>query len=208
MGTLMIRCPNTGCSISTGIQAERASFNRSAVFFARTRCPLCQSQHEWFARTAWVYEPKDRGCRSGNLARSDKRSPALSMQQLKWMIVVSFIAAAAVTAGYAGKPADAPVVSSRAAGMNIVFPRLPQSAGGAIVFPEVNRATKGRRLRFVVFDEEPVRAMERKGSQRDNSFQERRTPREAEKKLIAHCEPVISRIVAFDSPNVSGRCLA
>jgi hypothetical protein len=40
MGTLMIKCPKTGSAISTGIQTERATFNNSPVFFARTMCPV------------------------------------------------------------------------------------------------------------------------------------------------------------------------
>jgi len=27
------------------------------VFFARTYCSICQANHEWFAKDAWVHEP-------------------------------------------------------------------------------------------------------------------------------------------------------
>ncbi len=57
MGIVMIKCPQTGSAIPTGIKADRESFQSSAVFFARTYCPICQANHEWFAREAWVYEP-------------------------------------------------------------------------------------------------------------------------------------------------------
>lgn len=57
MGMVMIKCPQTGSAIETGIQTDRERFKRSAVFFARTLCPLCQVTHEWFAREAWVHEP-------------------------------------------------------------------------------------------------------------------------------------------------------
>ena len=57
MGSLMIKCPQTGREIPTGIQADREKFRRSAVFFARTFCSICQDNHEWFAREAWVHEP-------------------------------------------------------------------------------------------------------------------------------------------------------
>jgi len=30
------------------------------VFFARTFCLICQANHEWFAREAWVHEPKEK----------------------------------------------------------------------------------------------------------------------------------------------------
>jgi hypothetical protein len=54
MGTVMIRCPVTGRDISTGIAAEREQFGRSPVFFARSYCPLCRTDHEWFAGQAWI----------------------------------------------------------------------------------------------------------------------------------------------------------
>jgi len=28
-----------------------------AVFFARAYCSICQANHEWYAKDAWVYEP-------------------------------------------------------------------------------------------------------------------------------------------------------
>jgi hypothetical protein len=54
---LMIKCPQTGRAIPTGIKADRESFECSAVFFARTHCLICRANHEWFAKEAWVYEP-------------------------------------------------------------------------------------------------------------------------------------------------------
>lgn len=62
MGMLMIECPQTGRPIPTGIKIDRESFMRSSVFFSRTRCPICQTDHSWFAPEAWVQEP-------GSLAR-------------------------------------------------------------------------------------------------------------------------------------------
>jgi len=57
MGMVMVRCPQTGHAIPTGIKTDRESFSRSAVFFSRTRCPICRADHAWFAREAWVHEP-------------------------------------------------------------------------------------------------------------------------------------------------------
>jgi hypothetical protein len=54
MGAVMIKCPNTGRDIPTGLVADRESFRATPVFFSRTFCPLCQRQHEWFAQQAWV----------------------------------------------------------------------------------------------------------------------------------------------------------
>jgi hypothetical protein len=54
MGAVMVRCPDTGREIATGMTADRASFNATPVFFARVYCPLCRTEHEWFAQQAWV----------------------------------------------------------------------------------------------------------------------------------------------------------
>lgn len=57
MGMVMVKCPQTGRSIPTGIKTDRESFRRSPVFFERTHCPICHTDHAWFARDAWVDEP-------------------------------------------------------------------------------------------------------------------------------------------------------
>lgn len=57
MGMVMIRCPQTGRTVPTGIKADHEAFLCSAVFFARTLCPVCNNRHEWFAQEAWVVEP-------------------------------------------------------------------------------------------------------------------------------------------------------
>ena len=56
MGAIMIKCPETGTPIATGLEAERAQFARLPVFFSRTVCPHCRTTHEWFATDAWVEE--------------------------------------------------------------------------------------------------------------------------------------------------------
>ena len=55
-GAVMIKCPETGRTIPTGIVADRASFHATPVFFARAYCPYCRTEHEWFAPQAWVCE--------------------------------------------------------------------------------------------------------------------------------------------------------
>jgi hypothetical protein len=57
MGMVMVKCPQTGHAIPTGIQTDHESFGRRAVFFSRTRCPICRTDPAWFAREAWVDEP-------------------------------------------------------------------------------------------------------------------------------------------------------
>ena len=64
MGMVMVKCPQTGYAIPTGIKTDRESFGRRAVFFSRTHCPLCRSDHPWFAREAWVDEPGIRAVHS------------------------------------------------------------------------------------------------------------------------------------------------
>lgn len=56
MGVVMIKCPDTGREIATGMVADRASFAATPVFFARAYCPICRTEHEWFAKEAWVCE--------------------------------------------------------------------------------------------------------------------------------------------------------
>jgi hypothetical protein len=56
MGMVMIKCPETGWDIETGIVADAKSFRATPVFFSRTYCPLCNNHHEWFAQNAWVCE--------------------------------------------------------------------------------------------------------------------------------------------------------
>ena len=56
MGTVMIRCPETGREIATGYEADPERFSSMPVFFARSYCPICRAEHEWFAQQAWVCE--------------------------------------------------------------------------------------------------------------------------------------------------------
>jgi len=65
MGMVMVKCPQSGRAIPTGIKTDRESFRRSAVFFSRTHCPICCTDHAWFAREAWVHEPSVRTRRRG-----------------------------------------------------------------------------------------------------------------------------------------------
>jgi hypothetical protein len=69
MGTVMIKCPDTGRDIATGIVTDRASFAATPVFFGRVFCPICRVEHEWFAKEAWVCDGDPAG---------PPREPALS----------------------------------------------------------------------------------------------------------------------------------
>ena len=55
MKRVMIRCPETGVPIPTGLAAaDQAAFACTPVFMARAACALCGREHGWFAREAWV----------------------------------------------------------------------------------------------------------------------------------------------------------
>jgi hypothetical protein len=54
---VVIQCPSTGRTIPTGIKTERERFECTPVFFADSYCPMCNANHRWFARDAWVEEP-------------------------------------------------------------------------------------------------------------------------------------------------------
>jgi hypothetical protein len=55
MGVVMIACPTTGRSISTGIETDAQSFaslpNEKP---AKVKCPVCDRIHVWWAREAWL----------------------------------------------------------------------------------------------------------------------------------------------------------
>ncbi|WP_247387698.1 MULTISPECIES: hypothetical protein [unclassified Bradyrhizobium] len=57
MGMIMVKCPQTGRVIPTGIRSDRETFLRTVVFYGNTHCPVCRANHNWFAREAWVEEP-------------------------------------------------------------------------------------------------------------------------------------------------------
>ncbi len=58
MGKIMIRCPQTGQTIETGMEMDAARFQRMPVFFSRSYCPHCRIHHEWFAAHAWVADSR------------------------------------------------------------------------------------------------------------------------------------------------------
>src|SRR5262249_42023828 len=55
MGAVMVRCPETGRDIPTGLVTDRKSFDATPVFFARVYCPICRTENEWFRRgVGWL----------------------------------------------------------------------------------------------------------------------------------------------------------
>ena len=67
MGVIMIRCPQTGREIPTGIEMDTAEFRRAPVFFSRVQCPVCAREHEWFAKGRMGVRLRGCGIRVGQL---------------------------------------------------------------------------------------------------------------------------------------------
>ena len=65
MGMVMVKCPQTGRAIPTGIKIDRDSFRRRPVFYGHTDCPICHINHTWFAQEAWVHETASRARTGG-----------------------------------------------------------------------------------------------------------------------------------------------
>ena len=57
MGAIMIKCPVTGRDIPTSMDVDPAKFSSMPVFFSRSYCMHCKTEHEWFAKNAWICEP-------------------------------------------------------------------------------------------------------------------------------------------------------
>jgi hypothetical protein len=47
MGVLMVRCPETGSEVSTGIEIDQESFARLPDKLVSWKCPLCAREHPW-----------------------------------------------------------------------------------------------------------------------------------------------------------------
>ena len=47
MARVMVKCPNTGGHVFTGIETDATTFERLPDAVARTQCPHCGDEHEW-----------------------------------------------------------------------------------------------------------------------------------------------------------------
>jgi len=56
MSEIMIRCPETGNEISTGIHCDRNSFGQLPFIVTQANCPLCGKPHSWSKAEAWLGE--------------------------------------------------------------------------------------------------------------------------------------------------------
>jgi hypothetical protein len=207
MGMLMIKCPKTGSAISTGIQIDQPTFNDTPVFFARTLCPICQTEHEWFARSAWVREPKTPADHPINVARTNRRLSTATMREFKWMVIAIF-AAAGIAAGFVAGTAvvDASPVSGS------VFGRSPSSTvaykPATYATFSTNRAAKGNRLPALISDDQIGRATDRAAQDRDDRSLQNHPSPEVERRPVAHCEPAISPMADPVILHIRRRCFA
>jgi hypothetical protein len=54
---LMVRCPDTGAELSTGIEMDAATFERLPEIQSQMTCPACGRSHVWSTREAWLGNP-------------------------------------------------------------------------------------------------------------------------------------------------------
>ena len=54
MSSVMIRCPVTGCAVSTAIETEPNVFRKLPNVVAFMRCPMCGQDHAWTVSSAWL----------------------------------------------------------------------------------------------------------------------------------------------------------
>lgn len=54
MSTVMIKCPNTGLSVSTAIETELSVFRQLPKVASRMLCPACGKEHIWMTSSAWL----------------------------------------------------------------------------------------------------------------------------------------------------------
>jgi hypothetical protein len=64
MSTVMIKCPDTGVPVSTGIEIEQDTFAKLPNLSSGMSCPACGNHHFWHKTDAWLsnaaapHEPK------------------------------------------------------------------------------------------------------------------------------------------------------
>jgi hypothetical protein len=53
----MVRCPNTGRELSTGIEMDTATFQQLSDIRSQIKCRICGLDHVWSTREAWLGNP-------------------------------------------------------------------------------------------------------------------------------------------------------
>lgn len=54
MSMVMIKCPNTGLSVSTAIETEPSVFRQLPKIASCMYCPACGREHVWSTSSAWL----------------------------------------------------------------------------------------------------------------------------------------------------------
>jgi len=54
MSAVLIRCPNTGEPVPTGIETEPTVFRKLPKVSSKMRCPACGEEHVWSVKSAWL----------------------------------------------------------------------------------------------------------------------------------------------------------
>jgi hypothetical protein len=54
---VMVRCPTTGRELSTGLEMDAATFERLPDIRSQIKCPVCNLDHTWSTREAWLGNP-------------------------------------------------------------------------------------------------------------------------------------------------------
>jgi hypothetical protein len=57
VSVVMVKCPNTGRPLSTGIATDAATFERLPEIRSQMTCPICKRDHTWSTRQAWLDNP-------------------------------------------------------------------------------------------------------------------------------------------------------
>ena len=58
MREIMVKCPESGNEISTGIWCDGESFSRLPFIVSHASCPMCGGLHSWSKADAWLREPE------------------------------------------------------------------------------------------------------------------------------------------------------
>ena len=57
MSVVMVRCPNTGRELSTGVEMDAITFERLPDIGSQIKCPVCNLDHTWSTHDAWLGNP-------------------------------------------------------------------------------------------------------------------------------------------------------
>jgi predicted RNA-binding Zn-ribbon protein involved in translation (DUF1610 family) len=72
MGVLMLRCPTTGRGFATGVNTDKATFERMPDAISTARCPHCGQEHWWRPNDARLLEAIPPGLWVENAQRASK----------------------------------------------------------------------------------------------------------------------------------------